>query len=119
MEIGKLNQRITILENRTKTDSIGNHLNIWEEIASCWAEVKVRTSQNAEKISTGVTREIRTLIFTIRQCPSVAYINSTTHKILFRNKIYNILSVQLDYSHGELMTITCEIHEAGENDDFY
>ena len=120
MEIGNMNQRILILENHTKIDSIGNHLNVWEEISSCWAEVRVRNLQSSsEKTTAGVTREIRTIIFTVRQSPSLAYINSTTHKILFRNKIYNIISVRVDFAKGGYMTITCEIHEAGVKDDIY
>ena len=59
MEIGNMNQRISILENHTKVDEIGNHLNVWEEIVSCWAEVKIRNLQSSsEKTDTGVTREI-------------------------------------------------------------
>ena len=120
MEIGNMNQRITILENHAKVDEIGNHLNVWEEITSCWAEVKIRNPQSSsEKTNTGVTREIRTIIFTIRQSPSLACINSTTHKILFRNQICNIISVQVDYAKGEYMAINCEIHEAGVKDDIY
>lgn len=37
MEIGMLNQRIAILEHRTKKDSIGNHKAWLEELFSCWA----------------------------------------------------------------------------------
>jgi len=115
MEIGNMNQRITILENHAKADSIGNHLNVWEEITSCWAEVRVKNLQSSsEKTTAGVTKEIRTIIFTVRQSPNLCYINSTTHKILFRHKIYNIISVQVDYAHGGYLTITCEIHEAGD-----
>ena len=120
MEIGNMNQRISILENHTKVDEVGNHLNVWEEISSCWAEVRVRNLQSSsEKTNTGVTREIRTIIFIIRQSPSLACINSTTHKILFRNQIYNIISVQVDYAKGGYMAINCEIHEVGEKDDIY
>lgn len=35
MEIGNLNQRITILEHRTVIDEIGNHITKWEETFSC------------------------------------------------------------------------------------
>lgn len=38
MEIGTLNQRITILEHRTGIDEIGNHITKWEETFSLWAE---------------------------------------------------------------------------------
>lgn len=44
MEIGKLNQRITILENRTVVDEIGNHTSKWDEVFSCWAKVSVKSS---------------------------------------------------------------------------
>ena len=49
MEIGNMNQRISILENHTKVDEIGNHLNVWEEIVSCWAEVKIRNLQSSSE----------------------------------------------------------------------
>lgn len=51
MEIGKLNQRITILENRTVVDEIGNHTSKWDEVFSCWAKVSVKSS--AEQVNTG------------------------------------------------------------------
>ena len=120
MEIGNMNQRISILENHTNIDSIGNHLNVWEEISSCWAEVRVKNLQSSsEKTTAGVTREIRTIIFTVRQSPNLCYINSTTHKILFRNKVYNIISVQVDFAKGGYMAINSEIQEAGVKDDIY
>lgn len=33
MEIGTLNQRITLLEQRVKVDAIGNHCNRWDSSA--------------------------------------------------------------------------------------
>ena len=44
MEIGNLNQRITILEHRTVVDEIGNHITKWEETFSLWAKVTVKTA---------------------------------------------------------------------------
>ena len=44
MEIGNLNQRITILEHRTVIDEIGNHTTKWEETFSLWAKVTVKTA---------------------------------------------------------------------------
>ena len=41
MEIGKLNQRIAVLENHVKKDAIGNHKAQWEEVFSLWASVTV------------------------------------------------------------------------------
>lgn len=44
MEIGTLNQRITLLEQRVKVDAIGNHCNQWEEAFSCWARATLKSS---------------------------------------------------------------------------
>ena len=64
MEIGNLNQRITILEHNTKIDSIGNHKAQWEELFSCWAAVNVKSS--SETTEAGVTKEGSSLEFTVR-----------------------------------------------------
>lgn len=54
MEIGNLNQRITILEHRTVIDEIGNHITKWEETFSLWAKVTVKTA--SETTDAGITR---------------------------------------------------------------
>ena len=91
MEIGTLNQRITLLEQRVKVDAIGNHCNRWEEAFSCWARVTLKSS--VENADTGVTKEAQTLEFLIRQSqhwmPSV-----TGNQILFRDVSYTGLSAQ-------------------------
>ena len=57
MEIGNLNQRITILEHRTFIDEIGNHITKWEETFYLWAKVTVKTA--SETTVAGVTKEIQ------------------------------------------------------------
>ena len=47
MEIGKLNQRILVLENHVKKDAIGNHKAQWEEVFSLWASVTVGNTQGS------------------------------------------------------------------------
>ena len=85
MEIGKLNQRITILEHRTVTDEIGNHITKWEENFSLWASV---TSKSVtETTDAGVTKEVQKLEFLIRQSPASLNLGSTAFRILFRNNI--------------------------------
>ena len=60
MEIGTLNQRITLLEQRVKVDAIGNHCNQWEEAFSCWARATLKSS--VENTDAGVTKEVQTFI---------------------------------------------------------
>ena len=53
MEIGYLNQRITILEHRTVIDEISYHIAKWEETFSLWANVTVKTA--SETTDAGIT----------------------------------------------------------------
>ena len=115
MEIGTLNQRITILEHRTVIDEIGNHTAVWDEAFSCWAKVTLKAS--AEHTDAGVTKETQTLEFLIRQnqhwMPSV-----TGNRILFQGNIYDITGITPDYLHKDYLKITAEARKAGQNDQY-
>ena len=115
MEIGTLNQRITLLEQRVKVDAIGNHTAVWDEAFSCWAKVTLKAS--VEHTDAGVTKETQALEFLIRQSrnwmPSV-----TGNRILFRDVTYNIASVTPDYLHKDYLKLTAEARKAGQNDQY-
>ena len=115
MEIGTLNQRITILEHRTVIDEIGNHTAVWDEAFSCWAKVTLKAS--AEHTDAGVTKETQTLEFLIRQSqhwmPSV-----TGNRILFQGNIYDITGITPDYLHKDYLKLTAEARKAGQNDQY-
>ena len=100
MEIGTLNQRITILEHRTVVDEIGNHITKWEETFSLWA------------------KEVQKLEFLVRQSPATMNINSTNFHILFRNIIYNVTGLIPLYDHNNYMKIEGEIRKAGASDGY-
>ena len=117
MDFDKLNQRITILEHRTVVDEIGNHITKWDEVYSCWANVTVKSS--AENTNTGITKEVQSVSFVVRQSLFMLSLNATTHKILFRGLVYNIKSVQRDYLHNSYITLVCEVRKAGISDDIY
>ena len=116
MEIGTLNQRITILEHRTVVDEIGNHITKWEETFSLWAKVIVKTA--SETTDTGVTKEVQKLEFLVRQSPASLNINSTNFRILFRNSVYNVTGITPLYDHNNYMKIEGEIRKAGTSDDY-
>ena len=116
MEIGTLNQRITILEHRTVVDEIGNHITKWEETFSLWAKVAVKTA--SETTDAGVTKEVQKLEFLVRQSPASLNINRTNFRILFRNSIYNVTGIIPLYDYNNYMKIEGEIRKAGASDDF-
>lgn len=117
MEIGKLNQRITILENRTVVDEIGNHTSKWDEVFSCWAKVGVKSS--AEQVNTGISREIQSVSFLVRQSSYLLSLNATTHRILFRGQTFDIVSVKPDYEKMDYLAIEGEVRKVGAPSDIY
>lgn len=52
MEIGKLNQRITILEHSTKIDNIGNHKAQWDEVFSSRPATEGQTIEDSKEVKT-------------------------------------------------------------------
>ncbi len=116
MEIGRLNQRITIMEYSTKVDNIGNHKAQWDEAFSCWAAVAVKSS--SENTEAGVTKEALSIEFTIRQTPQTINLSTSAHRIQFRGAIYNIDSILPNFRSLDYMKIVAYIRRAGENDEF-
>jgi len=111
MEIGTLNQRITFLENRVVTDEIGNHTAVWDETFSCWARVTLKSS--VENTDAGVTKEVQTLDFYIRQ--QRQWMPSTSaNRILFQGMVYDITSVTPDFIRKDYLKLTATARKAGE-----
>lgn len=119
MEIGKMNQRITVLEHHTRVDNIGNHITQWEEIFSLWAYVSMRNSVNSstEQTDAGVTKEVQILEFTIRQTPDTVNLSTTAHRIRFKGMLYNITGIAPNFVSQDYMKLICEVRKAGVPDD--
>ncbi len=117
MEIGKLNQRIAVLENHVKKDAIGNHKAQWEEIFSCWAAVSVKNSM--ENSDNGTTKEVQSLQFMIRQNSMTMGISTTANRISFRGVIYDIIGISPNYEYRDYLKITAKARKAGVSDDVY
>ena len=116
MEIGTLNQRITILEHRIFIDEIGNHITKWEETFSLWAKVTVKTA--SETTDAGITKEVQKLEFLVRQSPASLNINSTNFRILFRSQVYDITGIIPFYDRNDYLKIEGAPRKAGVPDDF-
>ena len=119
MEIGKLNQRIAVLENHVKKDAIGNHKAQWEEVFSLWASVTVSGNGASEETDTGVTREIQKLEAVIRQTPQTKRMASTVYRIRFDGLDYDIKGIVPNYQTQDYMKLICESRKAGAKDDIY
>lgn len=115
-DIAEMNQRITILENKTVIDEIGNHTATFENIFSCWASVSVKTS--TENTDAGTTKEVQTLEFTIRQSSQTKCLSTSIHRIAFQNVIYDIQSITPSFRLKNYIKLTVEARKAGQNDQY-
>ncbi len=116
MEIGQLNQRITILENSVKVDGIGNHKARWEELFSCWASVSVKNS--TENADNGVTKEVVSVEFVVRQTPDTLRISTSANKLQFRGLTYNINGIIPNFKSMDYMKIVAGTRRVGDGYDF-
>ena len=100
MDIAALNERVMIQVNTVVTDKYGNHKNTWEDFFSCYATISGENGK--EQAIVGETVEATDMNATVRYCNQTASVRSTTHRILFRNEIYDIVAVDhLNYKkHG-------------------
>ena len=100
MDIAALNERVMIQVNTVVTDKYGNHKNTWEDFFSCYATISGENGK--ELVIVGETVEATDMNVTVRYCNQTASVRSTTHRILFRNEIYDIVAVDhLNYKkHG-------------------
>lgn len=115
MEIGKLNQRIDILGNVTDIDDIGNHKPVWKKLYSVWAEAYMRNSVTAssEVTTAGVTREIRQMVFRVRQSSDTRILTTTAHRVRFQGFEYDIQGIEPDFASKDYLKIICEVRKAG------
>lgn len=88
MDIAALNSRIIVQKNTVVIDSIGNHINRWEDYFSCYATVSGASGDEAE--NAGTINETENLDFTVRYCSELSTITPSGYRVLFRGRIYDI-----------------------------
>ena len=93
MNIAGLRVRIIIQKSTTIVDSIGNHSSAWEDYFSCWATAMASGKSAEEGEQAGHTVEADRMDFTVRWSSETAAVNSRQYRILFGDRIYDILSI--------------------------
>ena len=101
MDIGSMKQRITIQKQQTVVDGIGNHTSEWNEFYSCFAYANLASAN--ENGTQPTVRSEEVLIFIIRWCRKLQYLNSKEYRISFCENIYNITCVNdVQFGHQKL-----------------
>ena len=93
MDIALMNEKVIFQKCSVVKDGIGNHRNEWTEDYCCFATIGgegLASSREAETAGTVV--EDAGMTVTVRYCKKTAGIRSVTHRILFRDQVYDIVN---------------------------
>ena len=94
MNIGLLNEKVTFQKNELVVDAIGNHKNVWEDFYTCHATIGGEgMASSKEKEEAGTIVEDVGMTVTIRYCQKACEIGSATHRLIYRDEIYDITNV--------------------------
>ena len=94
MNVSLMSEKVTFQKNTVVTDAIGNHKNGWEDFYTCHATIGgegMASPKEKEEAGTIVAEVGMTV--TIRYCKKASEIGSTTHRLIFRDEIYDITSM--------------------------
>lgn len=106
MNIGLLNQRITIQASTISSDDIGNRIQTWYDLYTCCATVSKESGQ--EQFNAGRTTDGVTCTFTVRYSSEVRGITPREHRVKFAGAYYNILSVDHMSYKKPMLKLNCE-----------
>ena len=94
MDVAALRSKVTFQKNEAVTDKYGNHKNGWIDYYTCFATIGGEgMTSSKEKEAAGATVEDVGMTVTVRYCQKASEIGSTTHRLIFRDEIYDITNV--------------------------
>lgn len=104
MRAGQLKNRVTIQQQSTVQDSIGQPVNTWTTYASVWADI--RHNSGLEEIKSGEVTS------TIRASVRVRYKAGITAamRVVHGSITYQIKAVLRDEHNKDYMDLTCEAY---------
>lgn len=106
MKVSLMNEKILFQKSVVQVDEIGNRKNGWEDYFSCFATIS--GEGGSEKSVAGHTVDESGITFTVRYCKKAAAVCSGQYRILFREELYNILSVDHMNFRKKSLKFRCE-----------
>ena len=107
MLIGRLNQRVEILELQEERDSFGAVVGKWKTVQQLWANIK--PGIGSEHLTNQQVEGDENCIITIRFNPAV----NKTHRLRYGSKTYEIVGVRDDETDHRWTIITAKEIENG------
>lgn len=104
MRAGQLKNRVTIQQQSTVQDSIGQPVNTWTTYATVWADIRHRSGM--EEIKSGeVTSTIRASI-RVRYKAGI----TAAMRVAHGSAVYQIKAVLRDEQNKDYMDLACEVY---------
>lgn len=110
-KIARFNERLTVQKNETTVDKYGNHKNAWTDYYSCYTYASTYQYDKEEEAAT--TKEEQTVNFEVRWCSELASLDSTHFRIVFKEAVYDILSVDFMNYQKKTIRIVCKLQKKG------
>lgn len=107
--ISGLNQMITIEAKVIQSDEIGNRLSFWQEYFKTHA--KVDTKQLSEKTGEVMVYDNSMVVFILRWCQKLKYLDSLRFRVVFNDVIYNITVIDQMNFKSRLLKLHCRREE--------
>ena len=103
MQAGRLNRRCTLQQPGTATDELGQPIPGWTDIASVWADIRMRSG--LESIKAGAPVSVVAASIRIRYRAGVNAGMRVVHNLVN----YEIKAVMPDVSGREFLDLACEV----------
>ena len=103
MQAGRLNRRCTLQAPGTTPDEIGQPIPGWTDVATVWADIRMKSGLEAIKAGTPVSTVQASIRIRYR-----AGINAGM-RVVHNLQVYEILAVQPDVGGREYVDLVCQV----------
>ncbi len=108
MEAAALRSRVIFQKNEAVMDEYGNHKNSWTDYYSCFATIGGEGQGGSKEEQTaGTTVETASMTVSIRYCKKAEDITTTGFRLMFRDELYNIESIDHMNFKKKSLKFTC------------
>lgn len=103
MQAGRLNRRCTLQKPSTEEDEIGQPIPGWTDVATVWADIRMRSG--LESIKAGAPVSVVAASIRIRYRAGI----NAGMRVVHNLQVYEILAVQPDVGGREYVDLVCQV----------
>ena len=103
MQAGRLNRRCTLQQPGTTTDALGQPVPGWTDVATVWADIRMKSG--LEAIKAGASVSVVQASIRVRYRAGITAGMRVVHNLT----AYNITAVQPDVGGREFVDLVCEV----------